>query len=175
MTPTADALTAARILKAWIRELEDEELRVDARELLADPDVWIGELDEARAILADPAMPLASEYPNGEPARPPYTPRQVRLLANAWGPPPVTHADPRYGEALAEVRRRLGRRGKRRCGGLTQAGDDCRGWALPYIKRARCGNHADAGERRFNRDMKAREEQMLHEELRKLGILDGSF
>ena len=176
VTPTADALTAARVLKAWLEELEAEELRVDPRMLTdaADPEDAIREVDEARAILNAPDQPLASEYPDGKRARPPYTPRQVFLLAQVRYRP-ITHADERYAAAQAEVRAKLERHGTRGCVAQTKAGRDCRNHALPYIDRERCGNHATDDERARNRDMQAREEREFHDKLRELGILDGSF
>lgn len=151
-----DAETILEAGQRWlevVEEAERHELRLRLEDL-QDPDT----LRKAWDFLhADVPLPSREGYEG-----PPYTPKQVLTLTESWEP--ITHNQEVYQRTLAGVRRELGRRHPIRC--TANAGERaCRNYALPYIARVRCWNHADADEREQNQTMKEEEERLLRERL----------
>jgi hypothetical protein len=162
-----DVDAAIAVGQRWAEFVEDAalyEIRLRVEDVVYAPE----QVRAAFDILTSD-LPLARRYPNGSPAIPPFTPRQVLLLANREWRPPITHETTGYQRAHNAVRESLGRQEPRRCRGATARGRPCQAYALPYIADDRlCWNHSGVDEQRRNADMVQREEEMLRKELDKL-------
>jgi len=163
-----DAIQAGMTWAELQDRAEEYQLRLRLRDVVDDADA----VRKAFALLMDDT-PLQSEYPNGERAYAPYTPRQVILLARAEFQL-ITHEALAYQEALARVREELGRYEPRQCEGETKSGDRCRGSAMPYSPDPMCFQHGSAEFRDYNAGRKIRESERLKEELEILGLIAAS-
>lgn len=121
-----------------------------------------------RARKADDLLtttPVSYRWPDGNPVRLPMRPIDVLRLADEFTP----NVRSREGERIyRQIRSDLGAHPKRMCEQITQRGEGCRGWALAYVERAACRQHATAEEREHNRECKDEQDRLLHEAMRAL-------
>lgn len=114
--------------------------------------------------------PLAGAYPDGEAATPPFTPRQVLMLADMqedemFGRPPPWKRTAYY-QAKREVREKHGARVEStRCEAQNSRGEQCRAYALPYAEGVRCHTHASREDVQRNRRLRDEERRAIGEVL----------
>lgn len=164
---TFDIEAAIEAGRAWAKvqaEAEHHGLILVLRDVVDDPDT----VRKAWAAL-EADTPLLDHYPNGDPARPPYTARQVLLLANIEFLV-IDHDTKEYQDAIVRIRAELGRHPPRVCQASTRTGAKCRSYALAYSDVPVCTNHASEGMRGHNREMLNREEEELKKALRAIGL-----
>jgi len=152
--------------EAWVESVnwaEQHGLRLTEYHI-ADPD----RIRSAFQILYEQNTPLSSFFPDGERAVPPFTPRQVHLLAGQSYRRPISHKELEYQQAHLKVRHELGRREKRDCSGVTKDGAPCKAFALSYSEADRCWSHATQEARDENKRLLHLERETLYAELQRI-------
>lgn len=162
---TLDIEEAIACGRAWV-DLQHEAFKLGLvlrlEEVDSEPDLVRKAFD---ALTGD--VPLRDHYPQGDPAEPPFTPRQVLLLAHAEFTV-IDHRTEVYQEAVEKVRRELGRYEPRLCKGMTKQRMECRSYALAYAPEPYCTHHASQTERDINKELLRQEEELIRAELRSI-------